>query len=65
MMASQDTDRARGGAAELNPGDQAKPGTEGTGEALCPSCHGTGKLAGGECVTCGGTGRVIEGVGGG
>jgi hypothetical protein len=38
-MAGQDTDRARGAAAELNPGA--------------------------ECATCGGTGRVTEGVGGG
>lgn len=64
-MAPQDTDRARGEAAKLNPGDEAKPATVGTGEALCPACHGTGTVAGGECAACGGTGRVVAGVGGG
>ena len=64
-MAAQDTDRARGEAAELNPGDEAKPGTVGTGEALCPTCHGTGKVADGACAVCGGTGRIVAGVGGG
>jgi hypothetical protein len=48
----------------LNPGDQASPGTPGTGESLCPDCSGTGKLKGKECATCGGTGRVIQGIGG-
>jgi hypothetical protein len=33
----------------LNPGDEAKPGTPGTGEA---------------CRSCGGTGKVIRGIGG-
>jgi RecJ-like exonuclease len=66
MMAPQDTEGARGEAAELNPGDEAKPMTVvGSGEALCPACHGTGKLAGGECVTCRGTGPINEDVGGG
>ncbi|MDP9371845.1 MAG: hypothetical protein M3Q65_05210 [Chloroflexota bacterium] len=49
--------------AQMNPGDQAPPGTPMTGETLCRDCEGTGRLAGGEpCPTCGGTGRVIEGV---
>lgn len=48
----------------LDPGDQAAPGTPGTGENLCPDCGGTGKKSGKDCVTCGGTGRVIQGVGG-
>lgn len=47
------------------PGDDAAPGTPGTGESICPDCHGTGRLGTRECATCGGTGKVIKGVGGG
>jgi DnaJ-class molecular chaperone len=65
-MAGQDK---QGGAADetttMSPGDEAPPGTTGTGEAVCPDCHGTGKQASGNCPTCGGTGKVIEGIGGG
>jgi DnaJ-class molecular chaperone len=51
---------------ELNPGDEAKPGTPGSAEDICDGCSGSGKLAdGAECPTCGGSGRVIRGVGGG
>lgn len=49
----------------LNPGDDAPPGTPGTGENVCPACQGSGKRAGAECPTCGGTGIVIEGIAGG
>lgn len=52
------------GETKLNPGDQAPPGTPGTGEAICPDCHGTGRLAGQPCPTCGGSGRIIQGIGG-
>lgn len=48
-----------------NPGDDAAPGTPGTGEDLCPRCGGSGELDGGECPNCGGSGKVIEGIGGG
>ena len=48
----------------LNPGDEAAPGTPGTGENLCPQCSGTGRADGGECPTCDGTGKVIDGIGG-
>ena len=48
----------------LNPGDQAPPGTPGTGENVCPDCSGTGRRDGALCPTCGGTGKVIEGIGG-
>lgn len=47
----------------LNPGDQARPDEEQTGENACPDCGGTGRLSNGACPTCGGTGRVIEIVG--
>ena len=50
---------------EMNPGDQAPPGTAGTGENICPQCGGGGiRDDGSRCDHCGGTGKVIEGVGG-
>ena len=53
------------GQAEMRPGDQAAPGTPGTGESVCPRCNGTGRLDGKqECPTCRGTGKVIEPIGG-
>lgn len=54
---------------ETNPGDEAPRGTPGTGEDVCPVCHGSGKLQveGGTeaCANCGGTGVITEGIGGG
>ena len=52
-------------AGTANPGDAAVPGTPGTGEDICPACNGSGKRDGETCTNCGGTGRVIEGIGGG
>lgn len=52
-------------AEPLNPGDDAAPGTPGTGEDLCRRCGGSGRIDGVECPNCGGTGKVIEGIGGG
>jgi DnaJ-class molecular chaperone len=49
----------------LEPGDEAEPGTVGTGEDTCPDCNGSGKLDGTTCQTCGGTGKVTQGIGGG
>jgi hypothetical protein len=49
----------------LRPGDEARPGTPGTGEDICPECDGAGKNARGEkCRNCDGTGRIIRGIGG-
>jgi RecJ-like exonuclease len=49
----------------MNPGDEAKPGTPGTGEDICPECNGKGKTARGEaCRHCGGTGKIVRGIGG-
>jgi len=49
----------------LNPGDEARPGTPGTGEDVCPQCSGSGSLAEGKpCPNCGGTGRIVRGIGG-
>ena len=52
----------------MNPGDDAPPGTPGTGEDICPECSGKGTLAsggGGQCPNCGGTGKVTKGIAGG
>jgi DnaJ-class molecular chaperone len=54
-----------GGQPRVNPGDEAAPGTPGAGENVCPDCKGSGRLGNTPCKTCGGTGKVIEGIGGG
>ena len=47
-----------------NPGDEVPPGTPQSGEAICPACGGTGRLAGkGDCGNCGGTGKITQLVG--
>jgi len=53
------------GAQRINPGDDAPPGTPGTGENACPKCQGKGRIENSECPDCGGTGIVIKGVAGG
>lgn len=51
---------------QTKPGDEAVPGTPGTGEDICPACRGSGKTQnGGACPNCNGTGKVTEGIGGG
>jgi len=50
---------------QRNPGDDAPPGTPGTGEDVCRVCNGSGRHDGHDCENCGGTGRVTEGIGGG
>lgn len=47
------------------PGDEASPGTPGTGENLCQKCGGSGKIVSEPCSECNGTGKVITGIGGG
>jgi hypothetical protein len=50
----------------LNPGDEAAPGTPGTGENICGHCKGRGSMENGQpCPMCDGTGKVTEGIGGG
>lgn len=50
----------------VNPGDDAPPGTPGTGEDVCPRCRGSGTVEGNQaCPDCGGTGKINEGIGGG
>jgi DnaJ-class molecular chaperone len=63
-----DRNQAGGSASsgpKLNSGDEAKPGTPGTGENVCPDCRGSGRMGAQACKTCGGTGKVTEGIGGG
>ena len=48
----------------LAPGDEAPPGTPGTGEDICPECNGSGRKAGKTCPSCAGTGRITRGIGG-
>lgn len=52
-------------ACDLAPGDEAPPGTPGSGEDVCPRCGGDGSLSGEPCPECAGTGVVVRGVGGG
>lgn len=53
------------GSEPMAPGDEAPPGTPGTGETLCPDCNGSARADDGKpCPTCGGTGRVVAGIGG-
>ena len=50
----------------MSPGDEAAPGTVGSGDDVCPVCSGSGKNASnGDCPNCRGTGIVTEGIGGG
>jgi DnaJ-class molecular chaperone len=61
---SNRTTQQTAGGGETNPGDQAPPGTPGTGENICRDCRGTGRRDGEACPTCGGSGKVIEEPGG-
>lgn len=52
--------------SQMSPGDEAMPGTPGTGEDICDMCHGSGKtINNADCPNCGGTGIIIQGIGGG
>ena len=50
---------------ERAPGDEAPPDENSAGENICPECGGSGTDAGEPCDICGGSGKVIEAVGGG
>lgn len=49
---------------KLNPGDEATRGAPGTGEDVCPVCHGSGKINAQPCANCGGSGIVVRVIGG-
>lgn len=63
-MSNTPRDQAASDKPKLNPGDQAEPGTPGTGENICPECKGSGRIGAAACPMCGGTGKIIEGIGG-
>jgi hypothetical protein len=64
-MANQAGDKTANGSGCPNPGDSAPSGTPGMGENICPVCHGIGPVQGDlSCGNCGGTGKIIEGIGG-
>jgi hypothetical protein len=48
----------------MAPGDEAPAGTPGTGESVCRTCGGKGKVDGRTCPECQGSGTVIAGIGG-
>ncbi|HEY2818575.1 MAG TPA: hypothetical protein VGK44_15765 [Casimicrobiaceae bacterium] len=52
------------GPLPIKPGDEAPPGTPGTGENICPVCHGSGRINGRSCANCSGTGKITTGIGG-
>lgn len=56
---------APGSRPDMHPGDELPPGAPNAGENYCLACGGSGRLKGGPCHTCGGTGKVIESVAGG
>ncbi|MGO4570924.1 hypothetical protein [Microvirga sp. 2TAF3] len=56
--------RAVPGQPKLNPGDQAPPRTPGIGENICRECQGSGRIGTKPCPNCGGTGVVLEEIGG-
>ena len=61
---AENEDRVVEVADEMAPGDEAPPGTPGTGEDACPKCDSSGKVDGEPCPDCGGTGRVVKGISG-
>ena len=48
---------------EKKPGNEVKPGTDQSGEDLCPTCAGKREVDNKPCPDCGGTGTVTTLVG--
>jgi DnaJ-class molecular chaperone len=48
---------------EGKPGDEVKPGTDQSGENVCPTCAGKQRVNGTPCPECKGTGTVTTLVG--
>jgi hypothetical protein len=49
----------------MAPGDEVPSEQPPAGDDHCPERGGSGHTGDGDCATCGGTGVVTEGVGGG
>ena len=64
QLAGQQGARPGAPTPPMAPGDEAPPGTPGTGEDICRACGGSGQLNGGTCPECEGTGKVNVGIGG-
>jgi hypothetical protein len=62
--ASADPPAATPASQPMKPGDEAPPGAPGSGENVCPVCHGSGKRGDAKCENCAGTGKVNTGIGG-
>ncbi|MEA2759230.1 MAG: hypothetical protein QOH65_1843 [Methylobacteriaceae bacterium] len=63
-MGPSESSKDKGMKSQMHSGDDAPPGTPGTGENICPTCKGSGKVGQKPCADCGGTGKVVEGIGG-
>ena len=61
---TQDEDNVVEVAGDMVPGDEAPPGTPGTGEDVCPKCNSSGEVDGEKCPNCDGTGKIVRGVSG-
>lgn len=64
LLMSSDQPGQSPATAPMSPGDEAPPGTPGTGPDVCPRCGGSGRIASGPCPECDGTGQVNVGIGG-
>jgi len=64
MPTQPNTVPPRDGSRPMKPGDEAPAGTQGTGENICPVCHGTGRIGTSSCANCSGTGKITTGIGG-
>lgn len=56
--------RPAGASRPIAQGDEAPPGTPGTGEDVCPAWKGSGQLAAKPCPNCDGSGRIVKAIGG-
>ena len=63
MSGSRETGTPGVQPSTRNPGDEARPGSEQTGEQICPTCQGSGRVGDSDCGECGGTGRITAIVG--
>jgi len=64
LMPSDQPGQSMPETTPMSPGDEAPPGTPGTGPDVCPRCGGSGRIDSGPCPECDGTGQVNVGIGG-